>query len=74
MYNVVQQVPKPKPSWLGQLLLIAISFVLYVLACACPALIFRRSSSDIEVWSGFRVLTIGWLGLLFGQIACMPTR
>jgi len=69
MYNVDQQISKPKPSWRGPILLIATSFFFYVLACACPALIFRRSSNEIEVWSGFRILTIGWLGLLVGQIA-----
>lgn len=69
MYSVDPQVSKRKPSWRGPVLLIATFFVFYVLACACPALIFRRSSSEIEIWSGFRVLTIGWLGLLVGQIA-----
>jgi hypothetical protein len=69
MYNVVQPFPKPKQPWRRPLILIASSLVFYVLACAYPALIFRRSSSEIEVWSGFRVLTIGWLGLLVGQIA-----
>jgi hypothetical protein len=59
----------PKAGWRDRLVVLFISMALFLLACACPALTFRRSSGDMESWPGFQALMMGWLGLLFKQIA-----
>jgi hypothetical protein len=59
----------PNPGWRDRLVVLFISMGLFLIACASPALAFKRTSSDMEVWPGFQVLMMGWLGLLFKQIA-----
>lgn len=62
-------VQSPRPSWRGHLAVLFTFLALYLIACACPALTFRRNAGDIEVWPGFQVLAVGWLGLLYEQFA-----
>jgi len=42
---------------------IVISVVLFVAACAVPALEFKRSWGPPEVWRGWEILAFGWSGL-----------
>ena len=48
----------------GSLAVIGSSLLLYVIACATPAMVF-----DKETWLGIEVLVIGWQGLFLGQLA-----
>ncbi|HEX7588884.1 MAG TPA: hypothetical protein VF478_11255 [Anaerolineae bacterium] len=48
----------------ASLVIIGISLILYVIACATPAMVF-----DKETWLGIEVLIIGWQGLFLGQLA-----
>lgn len=59
---------KPADRFSPKPFLIA-STVLFVLACALPALEFKRNEAGIEVWEGIQVAFIGGLGLLLGQFA-----
>jgi hypothetical protein len=47
----------------ASLVIIGISLLLYVIACATPAMVF-----DKETWLGIEVLVIGWQGLFLGQL------
>ena len=58
-----------KQGWRDRLVVLFICLALFLIACVCPALTFRRSSGDVESWPGFQTLMMGWLGLLFKQIA-----
>ena len=58
-----------RPAWPGRLIVLFITMALFTIACWFPALNFRRSDSDIQIWRGIHVLEMGWLGLLFKQIA-----
>lgn len=62
-------VQPPKQDWRDRLVVLFICLALFLIACASPALTFRRSSGDMEEWPGFQALVVGWLGLLFKQIA-----
>ena len=48
----------------GSLTVVLVSLLLYVLACALPAMVF-----DKETWRGIEVLLIGWQGVFLGQFA-----
>ena len=48
---------------------LAISVVLYVVACNLPALEFRRNEAGTDVWYGGQAAGIGWLGIFVGQVA-----
>lgn len=48
----------------GSLAVILVSLVLYVIACATPAMVF-----DKETWRGYEVLLSGWMGVFLGQFA-----
>ena len=58
-----------RTGWAGRLITLFISMALFTIACACPALNFRRSDGDMQIWLGLHVLEMGWLGLMFKQIA-----
>lgn len=49
--------------------IVATSALLFLVACALPVLEFRRNAAGVEVWSGFEVFLMGWLGALLGQFA-----
>ena len=44
--------------------MILVSLVLYVTACALPAMVF-----DKQMWRGYEVLLGGWMGVFLGQFA-----
>ena len=48
----------------GSLVVVGSSLLLYVIACATPAMVF-----DKETWRGIEVLVIGWQGVFLGQFA-----
>ena len=50
-----------------RLLVLGLTFVLYLIACSTPALYL--TGGDKERWFGFEVLVFGWLGALIGQFA-----
>jgi hypothetical protein len=41
----------------------------FLIACASPALVFITTGGSTEVWEGAKVLGLGWMGMLVGQIA-----
>lgn len=43
--------------------------ILFLLACALPALEFRRNETGQDIWWGGQILAFGWLGLFIGQVA-----
>lgn len=45
------------------------SAILFCIACALPAVEFRRNESGREIWSGLQIVIMGWLELLLGHIA-----
>lgn len=49
--------------------LLAISVVLFILACGLPALEFKKNTGAVEVTSGGAALALGWLGLFCGIYA-----
>lgn len=61
--------PAPRPTWRGRLAVLLTSLTLLVIACSLPALIFKRSGGDLEVWSGAKTLLLGWMGILVKQMA-----
>jgi hypothetical protein len=48
----------------GSLAVILVSLILYVLACALPAMVF-----DEQTWRGYEVVLSGWMGVFLGQFA-----
>lgn len=66
-WNVDQPVSnqKPRHSWRGRFIVLAITSFIYLIACATPALEFNDPND--AVYYGFRVLVVGWLGALIGQ-------
>src|SRR6185295_895936 len=61
--------PASKPSWRGRLAVLSTGLSFFLIACACPALVFTSTSGSTEAWPGFRALAVGWLGILVGQVA-----
>jgi hypothetical protein len=59
--------PKPRYSWRGRLTVLAITGLLYLIACATPALEFDDTQQSI--FYGFHILIIGWLAALIAQFA-----
>jgi hypothetical protein len=65
--NVKSQI---KPSFFSgvgcwsSLVVIGASVLLFVIACATPAMVF-----DKETWPGIQVLVLGWQGAFLGQFA-----
>jgi hypothetical protein len=59
--------PKPRYSWRGRFLVLAITMVIYLIACSTPALEFN--DADDPIYFGFRIVVIGWLGAFIGQFA-----
>jgi hypothetical protein len=57
------------PSGKARLIVLAVSIVLFALACASPTLIFLRNGTSDETWAGYMVLLLGWLGPFIGQFA-----
>ena len=61
---------KNKPSFFsgvgcwGSLVVIGVSLLLFMIACATPAMVF-----DKETWPGIQVLVLGWQGVFLGQFA-----
>jgi hypothetical protein len=60
---------RPIVSWLARLAITGVSLLLLVVACATPALVFRRNGTDDETWFGIHALAFGWMGVLIGQLA-----
>ncbi|XXF79349.1 hypothetical protein P2318_06240 [Myxococcaceae bacterium GXIMD 01537] len=72
----VPAVPKPAPdAWPAYRAAIA-SLVLFIIACATPAMVcFKTSSGGDETMFGFVLLLLGWLGVVdmnFGWFANPP--
>jgi len=59
----------PRPSGMARFIVLAVSLVLFALACASPTLIFLRNGTSDETWVGYMVLLLGWLGPFIGQFA-----
>ncbi len=55
----------PRPIWA---MLLVSSVVLFLVACALPALAFKRDSGLSEQTSGLSALTMGWLALKPPQV------
>jgi hypothetical protein len=66
--NSLESSAIPRRSPLARLVVLAISLLLYGVACAAPALVFLGNGGS-EAWPGYRVLFLGWLGALIGQFA-----
>ena len=67
--------PKTKPRffsgigcWAG-LAVIGISLILYLIACATPAMVLEK-----ETWRGYEVLLLGWQGFFLGSLRGSPIR
>jgi hypothetical protein len=54
---------------MARFIVLAISVVLFGLACASPTLIFLRNGTSDETWAGYMVLFLGWMGPFIGQFA-----
>lgn len=61
--------PAPRPNWRGRLAILFTGLAFFLIACACPALLFRHTGGTIDVWEGGKALGLGWMGLLVGQFA-----
>jgi hypothetical protein len=48
----------------GSIVVIGVSLLLFMIACATPAMVF-----DKETWPGIQVLVLGWQGVFLGQFA-----
>ena len=59
----------PRRSGMARFIVLAVSLVLFALACASPTLIFLRNGTSDETWAGYIVLLLGWLGPFLGQFA-----
>ena len=59
----------PRRSGVARFIVLAVSLVLFGLACASPTLIFLRNGTTDEPWAGYMVLFLGWLGPFIGQFA-----
>lgn len=59
----------PRRSGSARFVILAISLVLFGLACASPTLIFLRNGTSDETWAGYMVLFLGWMGPFIGQFA-----
>jgi hypothetical protein len=68
--SVAETKNKTKPDFFsgvgcwGSLVLIGFSLLMFVIACATPAMVF-----DKETWPGVQVLALGWQGVFLGQFA-----
>ncbi|MFN8442824.1 MAG: hypothetical protein U0175_18755 [Caldilineaceae bacterium] len=56
-----------------RLIFFLLTILLFILACAVPALEFRHYCSDpanydMVTWEGLRALALGWMGLFVGMI------
>ncbi len=59
--------PNPPTIFQRNQFYVALSVALFVLACVTPCLEMSRKSDP--VWYGLRILSLGWLGILVGQVA-----
>ncbi len=57
--------PKPRYSFRGRFVVLGLVVLMYLIACATPALEFN--DPDDAIYYGFRIVIVGWLGALIGQ-------
>jgi hypothetical protein len=57
----------PRTSWIARLAVIGVSLLLYIVACAAPAVYFDSESHPS--WPGLMTLILGLFALLEGQLA-----
>jgi hypothetical protein len=62
-------IPTPKEQWRGRWAVCGISLSLFLAACAAPAIYMQRDNGDVYATFGYKILPVGWLGILVGQFA-----
>jgi hypothetical protein len=66
--NTPMESAAPRPSHPARFIVLGISLILFSIACLLPALVFLGNSGT-DIWQGYRILFLGWMGPMFGQFA-----
>jgi hypothetical protein len=66
--NTLAEFAAPRPSNPARFIILGVSLLLFSIACLLPSLVFFGNSGT-DIWQGYRILFLGWMGPMFGQFA-----